>query len=105
MSRRDTGASAGEGGAPADTVDAPRVTPHVTVLFFAQVRHAAGAAELRVQLSNDTTLIDLARRLEAERPGLVLRGCLCAVDETYAPPDRVIRGGETVAFLPPVSGG
>lgn len=77
----------------------------VTVLFFAQLRAAAGGESVRVDVAPGTTVEGLARRLESERPGLDLRGSLCAVDEAYAEPARPLRGGETVAFLPPVSGG
>lgn len=77
----------------------------VTVLFFAQLRLAAGDAKIGLTVAPGTTVAELARRLESERPGLDLRGSLCAVDEAYAEPLRPLCGGETVAFLPPVSGG
>ena len=30
---------------------------------------------------------------------------VCAVDEDYAPGDRVVQDGDSVALIPPVSGG
>lgn len=77
----------------------------VTVLFFAQLRAAARTDELQVRVDPGTTVRMLAGRLEEDRPGLALSGSMVAVDEAYAEPDRILRGGETVAFLPPVSGG
>jgi molybdopterin synthase sulfur carrier subunit len=80
-------------------------TTTVTVRFFAQLRHAVGAAEQRVDVAPGSDVRALARRLEAEHDGLSLSGAMCAVDERYADPSTRLEGGETVAFLPPVSGG
>jgi molybdopterin synthase sulfur carrier subunit len=80
-------------------------TTTVTVRFFAQLRHAAGAAEQSVEVQPGSDVRALARRLEAQHEGLSLDGTMCAVDERYADPSTRLEGGETVAFLPPVSGG
>lgn len=77
----------------------------VTVRFFAQLRAAAGTNEATVVIEAGRDVRALAERLEAEHEGLSLRGSMCAVDERYADPATVLHGGETVAFLPPVSGG
>lgn len=95
----DATSSAPEAGHAARTGDA------VTVLFFARLREAAGVHAVTVALTPPTTIEALARRLEEERPGLRLAGSLCSVDERYAEPQHVLLGGETVAFLPPISGG
>lgn len=76
----------------------------VTALLFAQFRVAAGRQRLDLELSDGATVRTLAERIESEFE-LDLRGALCAVDERYSDPDRPLVGGETVAFLPPVSGG
>lgn len=77
----------------------------VTVRFFAQLRAAAGAGAVTVGIEAGSDVRTLAARLEARYEGLSLRGAMCAVDEAYADPGTELRGGETVAFLPPVSGG
>ena len=77
----------------------------VTVRFFAQLRSAAGTSEAQVTVVPGSDVRSLAARLEAEHEGLSLQGAMCAVDERYADPTTALRGGETVAFLPPVSGG
>ena len=77
----------------------------VTVRFFAQLRAAAGADAVTVSIDAGSDVRDLAARLEARYQGLSLRGVMCAVDEAYADPGTELCGGETVAFLPPVSGG
>lgn len=77
----------------------------VGVRFFAQLRAAAGTSETTVAIEPGTDVRALAQRLEAEYDGLSLHGTMCAVDERYADPATRLNGGETVAFLPPVSGG
>lgn len=76
----------------------------VTALLFAQFRVEAGRQRVELELPDGATVRTLAERIERDL-GLRLRGALCAVDERYADPDRPLEGGETVAFLPPVSGG
>lgn len=77
----------------------------VTVRFFAQLRAATGADAVTVPIDAGSDVRALATRLEARYEGLSLQGAMCAVDEAYADPATELRGGETVAFLPPVSGG
>ena len=85
--------------------DVAERTTTVTVRFFAQLRTAAGISQATVAIEPGSDVRRLAQRLEDEHEGLSLRGTMCAVDERYADPATVLRGGETVAFLPPVSGG
>jgi len=77
----------------------------VEVRFFAQLKAATGVDATQVTLPAGATVRDLADRLEATYDALRLTGSMCAVDEAYAAPDTPLQGGETVAFLPPVSGG
>lgn len=77
----------------------------VTVLLFAGLRQAAGTGRVDLAWRPGLTVADAADALEAEHDGLRLRGSLVAVNEAYAAPDRALRGGDTLAFLPPVSGG
>lgn len=77
----------------------------VTVRFFAQLRHATGVDEATIEVEPGSDVRSLAQRLEGRHEGLSLSGAMCAVDERYADPSTRLLGGETVAFLPPVSGG
>lgn len=86
-------------------MSADAVATTVEVRFFAQLRAAAGTAEATVSIEPGTDVRTLAERLETTYDGLSLRGTMCAVDERYADPATPLHGGETVAFLPPVSGG
>lgn len=77
----------------------------ITVLYFASLREQAGRSEQRLELTPPVSVRELARRLEAEQPGLRLSGALCAVNEHYARPEQPLADGDTVAYFPPVSGG
>lgn len=82
-----------------------RPTVEIQVRFFAQLRAAVGTTEVVMSIEPGLDVRTLAARLESEHEGLSLSGSMCAVDERYADPATVLHGGETVAFLPPVSGG
>ena len=79
----------------------------VTVRLFARLREIAGAAELSRELPAGATIRDLWRQLAVEFPSLAQyeRSISTAVNAEYARMDHVLRAGDEVAFLPPVSGG
>lgn len=77
----------------------------IRALFFASLREQAGCDRLELELDDGVSVRELAATLEDRLDGLRLAGSLCAVNERYAAPDAELRGGDVVAFLPPVSGG
>jgi len=79
----------------------------IEVLCFASARDAVGAPRLVLELGEGATvrtaLAALAERHPALRAGL---GALrCAVNEDFADASRGLAPGDTLALLPPVSGG
>ncbi|PAF11588.1 molybdopterin synthase sulfur carrier subunit, partial [Shouchella clausii] len=50
------------------------------------------------------TIAELKQLLEEEF-GLMLDSVMAAVNEEFASDEEVIQNGDTVAFIPPVSGG
>lgn len=83
------------------------VRMRVRVLYFAACRQAAGTGEEEVDLPAPPTVAGLWSALLARHPSLAgWEGkAKIAVDEELAGPDAPLRGGETVAVLPPLSGG
>ncbi len=79
----------------------------VTVRLFARLRDIAGASELSRELATGATIGDAWRQLADEFPELTQyeRAISSAVNADYARMDHVLRPGDEVAFLPPVSGG
>jgi molybdopterin converting factor subunit 1 len=77
------------------------------VLLFAALREAAGGRELVLDLPAGTPISELRARLAAEWPrlGPLLGNAAAAVNEEYVPGDHVLRDGDVVALIPPVSGG
>ena len=79
----------------------------VTVRFFATVRDVVGAGERKVRLPDGATLRALLDSIFSEHPAL--RGSeptlLLAVNHEFADPATVLREGDEVAIMPPVSGG
>ncbi|GAA5514654.1 hypothetical protein Dcar01_03410 [Deinococcus carri] len=76
----------------------------VNVVFFARLKRESGLETAMLEALEGTTVRGLASQVE-QTYGLSLRGCMVAVNETYAAPEQVLRAGDEVAFLPPVAGG
>jgi molybdopterin converting factor subunit 1 len=79
----------------------------VTVRLFARLREIAGAAEMQRELPDSATARTAWEGLVAECPALAQydRSISCAVNDEYARFTTPLSDGDSVAFLPPVSGG
>jgi len=79
----------------------------VTVLFFAAAREAAGTA--RTGLGGDgmtvAQLLDQLRSTYGDQLEAVLPSCSIWVNRSPAGPGTILRSGDEVALMPPVSGG
>jgi sulfur-carrier protein len=83
----------------------------VEVLYFAALRDLTGLSSERVTLpvSSDGVVVVESFLASLEARHEALRGRLgavrVAVDEEFTEPSALLRGGEVVALIPPVSGG
>jgi molybdopterin converting factor subunit 1 len=79
----------------------------VTVRLFARLRELAGHDELRLEVADGSTALDVWNGLAAEHPALAgyTKAISVAVNEEYARLTASVRDGDDIAFLPPVSGG
>ena len=79
----------------------------VTVKLFARLRDIAGTPELTRELAPGATIGAVWKGLAGEFPELAQyeRSISSALNADYARMDAVVRDGDEVAFLPPVSGG
>ncbi|HLV21164.1 MAG TPA: molybdopterin converting factor subunit 1 [Polyangiaceae bacterium] len=80
----------------------------VTILYFAAVRELAGVSEERLQLpANIDTVARLVTHLEALHAPLAgrLRSVRVARNETFVDATEPLSDGDTIALIPPVSGG
>ena len=79
----------------------------VRVLFFGGLREALGAKEASEELPDGATVADLCAQLEANVPAFEGAGSRLrvAVNREFAGDSTVLREGDEIALLPPVSGG
>jgi molybdopterin converting factor subunit 1 len=80
----------------------------VTILYFAALRELLGSGEEHVVLTEDTlTVQELAEHLVERHPTLQphLASVRFAVNESFVDNKASINSGDTVALIPPVSGG
>ena len=81
------------------------ITVHVRL--FAGLHQLVGERELEMQLPDGATIEHLRDKLGDLYPVVqaFLPTLVCAVDEEYVPPEHLLRDGDHVALIPPVSGG
>ena len=83
------------------------VTMRIEVLCFAAARDALGAPRLEIELGDGATVNDAAAALVERSPALaaLAPGLRFAVNEEFASPGRALHDRDTLALVPPVSGG
>lgn len=76
----------------------------VRVRLFAMLRERAGSGALELELPDGASVADAlaAPRVAALTDAMA---CVLAVNREYAPPEQVLRAGDELALIPPVSGG
>lgn len=80
----------------------------VTLLYFAALRELLGTGEERVELAGEVSTVqqladDLVKRHPTLRPHLA--SVRFAVNESFVDSHASVQDGDTVALIPPVSGG
>jgi molybdopterin converting factor subunit 1 len=76
----------------------------VQVLFFGVLKESFGRDSEQVELAEGARVADLVARYEERSAGWT-RSIAVAVNREYARREEVLREGDEVALLPPVSGG
>src|ERR1700712_3148686 len=74
----------------------------VSVRLFAGLRERAGSDELELELPDGARVADALAQVAHLAPGVSL---VLAVNREYASADVVLRAGDELAVVPPVSGG
>lgn len=79
----------------------------VQLLLFAVLRDIAGTAEEPLELPEGVRARDVWAELRQRFPRLeqYTTPPMTAINEAYAAPDTVLKDGDQLAFIPPVSGG
>jgi molybdopterin synthase sulfur carrier subunit len=76
----------------------------ITVLLFAQLQEEAGKDRLEIE-TNSMTIQELREKLQNQYQINGLNQAMAAINEEYALNEDTVKEGDTVAFIPPVSGG
>ncbi|MFA1738305.1 molybdopterin converting factor subunit 1 [Lysinibacillus fusiformis] len=76
----------------------------INILLFAHLQEAVGASTLSVELS-DVTVVQVKEWMEKHYPQLTLQQMMTAINEEFATDTTIVRSGDTIAFIPPISGG
>src|ERR1700689_2401397 len=77
----------------------------VRVLCFGVLKDWLGAPAASVELPQGATVAALVQQLAARQPSALFKGIAVSVNAEYATAEQVLRDGDEVGLLPPVSGG
>ena len=77
----------------------------IKLLFFAQSADWVGAKDMNYEMPTPTTVEKLLSRQELLALKEHLKILRIAVNQEFADGNTLVRDGDEVAFLPPVSGG
>lgn len=79
----------------------------VRVLFFGQVKDLVGRAQDQLELADGSRIADVFDHYANPSPALrgFSRSILLSRNHEFASREEVVRDGDEIAFLPPVSGG
>ena len=80
---------------------------YVTVLYFASAKDATGSRKESFKLSKDTTIKDLLSKISITHPKIinVLNTMQFSINYKVVDVNTVLKEGDEVALLPPISGG
>lgn len=78
----------------------------IEILLFGSAREAVGKSSLRVPATSFSNVAQFRVWMQTQYPMLnALHTYAVAVNETFARDDESIQTGDTLAIIPPVSGG
>ena len=76
----------------------------IKVLFFAHLQEEVGTDSLEMD-NHLLTVKEVKNYVESLHPIVNLQQVMTAVNEEFALDDEIVKDGDVIAFLPPVSGG
>ena len=80
---------------------------HIRVLFFGMLKDLTGRSTDSLELPENATLRDLLAHYQQRIPRLtpISASLAMSINQEYAPLESLLKSGDEVALLPPVSGG
>jgi molybdopterin converting factor subunit 1 len=82
-------------------------TVRISILYFATVKDATGIRMESIDLSNDTSIREMLSKISTIYPKLkhILNNIQISVNYKIVDLNTVLKEGDEVALLPPISGG
>lgn len=82
-------------------------TVRISILYFATVKDATGIRMESINLSNDTSIGEMLSKISIIYPKLkhILNNIQISVNYRIVDLNTVLKEGDEVALLPPISGG
>ena len=79
----------------------------IKVKFFASYKEAVGTDEMDLEMEDGSEVSQLLEAVKTIHPtiGEMMEPLIVSVNKEYATFDKVLKDGDEVALLPPVSGG
>jgi molybdopterin converting factor subunit 1 len=79
----------------------------IRLLSFAVLREIVGSSDIELEVPPASRALDVWQMLRERHPQLAAlqRPPMTAINEEYADPERELRPGDELAFIPPVAGG
>ncbi|WP_297455340.1 molybdopterin converting factor subunit 1 [Persephonella sp.] len=79
----------------------------IKVLYFSSIKDKIGMSSENIEMAENSTVYDLIKLLSEKYPQIKdsLKNSMFAVNEEYASTEQELKEGDTVAIIPPVSGG
>ncbi|MFB7141489.1 molybdopterin converting factor subunit 1 [Gottfriedia sp. NPDC056225] len=77
----------------------------IKVLLFAHLREKAGTDELTISVENGIKVKALKDLMMNKYDLPQLNQIMTAINEDFVTDEEIVSDGDTVAFIPPVSGG
>ncbi|MBP2243204.1 molybdopterin synthase sulfur carrier subunit [Cytobacillus eiseniae] len=74
------------------------------VLFFAHLKDAVGEEVIELD-TNGKSVVEIKELMKEKYPALNLENVMAAINEEFASDEDILQAGDTIAFIPPVSGG
>ncbi|MDP5106519.1 MAG: MoaD/ThiS family protein [Polaribacter sp.] len=79
---------------------------NIKTLFFGITTDFVGASEIQIDVAENTSIKDFKAVLKKKYSQLEkINSYAIAVNEEYATDDVILKNGDVVAVIPPVSGG
>ncbi|PAQ15443.1 molybdopterin converting factor subunit 1 [Bacillaceae bacterium SAOS 7] len=76
----------------------------ITVLLFAHLQEEVGESQLTIE-APEMTVSQVKKWIEERYQISSLHQVMAAVNENFATDETIVKEGDTIAFIPPVSGG